>query len=375
MPHLSDSMEEGTILKWLKPAGTEVEQRRGARRDRNRQGDDDLRGRRRRRARDRRRRGRHAPDRRRVIARIGDGQRGPGRSNGRAGRPRPAALWAAPARRRRTRRRKARARPAAAEAAWAPRQRPRKLRACGRRHAPTASGSRHRRWRAAWPREQGIDLASAPRHRHRRTGRTVRGVSADVKRRPPAAEPTATFAASLRRPPPRGVERGRVRQGHGHRSSRSCRACRPSIARRMAESKATIPEFGMTTEIEMEACVDFRSQLKECRRRRQPLPPTTTWSSKPARWRCATSLAPMAPTSTAVRALRPRQRRLRCRGAGRPSRTDCLRRRPPVAWRDRPRHPRPRGSGPRREITPPELQRERSPSPTWACSASRASPR
>ena len=49
MPRLSDSMEEGTIIRWLKAGGEEVA-RRGARRDRDRQGDDDLRVRRRGRA-------------------------------------------------------------------------------------------------------------------------------------------------------------------------------------------------------------------------------------------------------------------------------------------------------------------------------------
>ncbi len=43
MPRLSDTMEEGTILRWLKRDGERGGARRGARRDRDRQGDDDLR--------------------------------------------------------------------------------------------------------------------------------------------------------------------------------------------------------------------------------------------------------------------------------------------------------------------------------------------
>ena len=35
------------------------------------------------------------------------------------------------------------------------------------------------------------------------------------------------------------------------------------VARRMAEAKATIPEFTLTTRIDMERCVELRSQLKE----------------------------------------------------------------------------------------------------------------
>ena len=45
MPRLSDSMEEGTILRWLKADGDARRARRRARRDRDRQGDRDLRGR------------------------------------------------------------------------------------------------------------------------------------------------------------------------------------------------------------------------------------------------------------------------------------------------------------------------------------------
>ncbi len=43
MPRLSDTMEEGTILRWLKSARRGGRARRGAGRDRDRQGDDGLR--------------------------------------------------------------------------------------------------------------------------------------------------------------------------------------------------------------------------------------------------------------------------------------------------------------------------------------------
>ena len=35
------------------------------------------------------------------------------------------------------------------------------------------------------------------------------------------------------------------------------------VARRMAESKATVPEFTLVTEVDMERCVELRSKLKE----------------------------------------------------------------------------------------------------------------
>ena len=91
MPRLSDSMEEGTILKWLKATGEEVRRRRGDRRDRDRQGDDDLRGRRRRLPADRCARGRHARDRRghRAPGCLRCRGRRPGRGRGRERPPRP----------------------------------------------------------------------------------------------------------------------------------------------------------------------------------------------------------------------------------------------------------------------------------------------
>ena len=73
-----------------------------------------------------------------------------------------------------------------------------------------------------------------------------------------------------------------------------------TIARRMAEAKATIPEFALQRTIDMEACVALRAELKalgqDRRSRRQA--PTTTWSSRPARWRCVSSHAPTPATAT-----------------------------------------------------------------------------
>ncbi len=53
-----------------------------------------------------------------------------------------------------------------------------------------------------------------------------------------------------------------------------------TIARRMAESKATIPDFTLTADIDMERCVALRAELKRLSRagggRTRPRPPTTT---------------------------------------------------------------------------------------------------
>ncbi len=55
-----------------------------------------------------------------------------------------------------------------------------------------------------------------------------------------------------------------------------------TVARRMAESKATAPHFYLQAEIDMTAAVAGRKKLKEMAeasgRRASPCPPSTTWS-------------------------------------------------------------------------------------------------
>ena len=161
MPRLSDSMEEGTILKWLKASGEEVTRRRADRRDRDRQGDDDLRGRRRRLPADRRRRGRHARDRRRDRALLATADE----ARGRARRGAPAAAERRAAGRRRPSRGRRRTASRAGRRASRRRSRagrePAEPRA-GRRRGRRAGASRRRRSRAGSPRELGVDLASSP---------------------------------------------------------------------------------------------------------------------------------------------------------------------------------------------------------------------
>ena len=70
-----------------------------------------------------------------------------------------------------------------------------------------------------------------------------------------------------------------------------------TIARRMAESKATIPDFTLQLDVDMEECVKLRTELKRLspssrsRRAAPPRPRTTTWSSRRARSRCASTRA------------------------------------------------------------------------------------
>jgi len=72
----------------------------------------------------------------------------------------------------------------------------------------------------------------------------------------PAAAPPAAAAAPL---PPRPAETGTAK---GDVTIQELTRIQQVIARRMAESKATVPEFTLRTEIDMEACVRLRTELK-----------------------------------------------------------------------------------------------------------------
>ena len=165
MPRLSDSMEEGTILKWLKAPGDGGQARRADRGDRDRQGDDDLRGRRRRLPPAGRLRGRHAGDRRRHRAPARECRRGVGAS---AGRERPAA--AEPAAARQVATEPAAAAPPVAAPEPAPAAEPAAAAPGGRRARRGAGGRARARAgrRRAWRARQGIAGGAPDRRRARR---------------------------------------------------------------------------------------------------------------------------------------------------------------------------------------------------------------
>ena len=126
-------------------------------------------------------------------------------------------------------------------------------------------------------REQGIDL-----HDVTGTGPGGRIVKDDVQRAassprpdPPATAPPASAPAPapsaptpapapptpVAPPPPATVaETGTAK---GDVTTQELTRTQGLIARRMAESRATIPTFELRTEIDMEACVALRAELKE----------------------------------------------------------------------------------------------------------------
>ena len=283
MPRLSDSMEEGTILKWLKAEGDEVTRgdelveietdkatmtyeadSAGTLSIVAQEGDTLPIG--------------------EVIARIGAGGEAPAGDGAKAeatqeaeasgnGGPSEAPPASAPA---------ATAEPPAA----APEPEPAAAAAEPAAAAPSPEGNGGRA--KASPvarriaREQGIDLTAL-----QGTGPGGRIVKADVEAAAsggaaqaaapaeaapapaqappaapaaPAAEPQAAPAAAVPPPPPTSVaETGTAK---GDVSVQELTRTQQVIARRMAESKATVPEFTIATDVDMEGAVELRKQLK-----------------------------------------------------------------------------------------------------------------
>ena len=108
-------------------------------------------------------------------------------------------------------------------------------------------------------RERGIDL-----HTITGTGPGGRIVKADVEHAepgepPPAPAPAAAPAAP---PPPPPAAPAVTGTAKGDVTVQELTRMQQLIARRMAESKATVPEFTLRSEIDMEGCVALRAELK-----------------------------------------------------------------------------------------------------------------
>jgi pyruvate dehydrogenase E2 component (dihydrolipoamide acetyltransferase) len=238
MPRLSDSMEEGTILKWLKSDGDDVKS-----------GDElveietdkatmtyeaDTSGTLR----------ILAPEGETLpvgapIAQLGEGAVAPAAVPAEP-QVRAAAVAAAPA-------------PAAPEPPPAPAP-AEQLVSDGNGGRPTASPVARR-----LARERGIDLSAV-----QGTGPGGRIVKADVEAvGGGAAAPTAAPEAPAVPPPPPPpstvTESGTAK---GDVTVQELTRTQSVIARRMAESKATVPEFTLSAEVDMEAAVALRAQLK-----------------------------------------------------------------------------------------------------------------
>ena len=269
MPRLSDSMEEGTILRWMKASGDEVsrgEEIAEIETDKATMA--------------------YEADADGVleivaaegatlpvgelIARIGAGDAGGSTSSEE---PRPPtsspdedapavveaeAVPAAPA-------------PAVVEAAVdEPSGAPVAAAPSGNGGAPTPQGERVKASPIArrLASEKGVDLHSVAG-----TGPGGRVVKADVEGATPgqAAPVVAAVESSAQTPAeapaaapaPSAPVSGGTGSAKGEVTVQELSRTQSLVARRMAESKALIPEFTLTTVIDMERCVELRSQLKE----------------------------------------------------------------------------------------------------------------
>jgi pyruvate dehydrogenase E2 component (dihydrolipoamide acetyltransferase) len=277
MPRLSDSMEEGTILKWLKSDGDEVSRgdelveietdkanmtyeadQDGALKIVAQEGDTLAVG--------------------ETIAQIGGGSAG--ESNG-----------AAPAEQEREEGGddddSGGSEPAATATAEAepPQEREEPAEEAPSEQAPEPTDGENGRVKASpvarrMARELGLELGQL-----QGTGPGGRIVKADVEAAskgdgaPQAAapaeapaEPEAQPEREVQAAPPPAVVSGEAQTGKGETTTQDLSRLQQTVARRMAESKATAPEFVLNIDVDMEEAVDLRKRLKAAAAEGQPVP-------------------------------------------------------------------------------------------------------
>jgi pyruvate dehydrogenase E2 component (dihydrolipoamide acetyltransferase) len=125
-------------------------------------------------------------------------------------------------------------------------------------------------------RELGLELASL-----QGTGPGGRIVKADVeaaakgdgaKAAAPAEAPAAPEAEPEERKAPPAVVSGDAQTGKGETTTQDLTRLQQTVARRMAESKATAPDFVLNVDVDMEEAVDLRKRLKAAAGEGQPVP-------------------------------------------------------------------------------------------------------
>jgi pyruvate dehydrogenase E2 component (dihydrolipoamide acetyltransferase) len=105
--------------------------------------------------------------------------------------------------------------------------------------------------------DRGVDL-----HALAGSGPGGRIVKADVESAAGAAAPVAGAPESAAPATPVAPVREDVATAKGQTTTQQLTRMQQTIARRMAESKATIPDFAISSDVDMEACVRLRTELK-----------------------------------------------------------------------------------------------------------------
>jgi pyruvate dehydrogenase E2 component (dihydrolipoamide acetyltransferase) len=77
------------------------------------------------------------------------------------------------------------------------------------------------------------------------------------------ASPTVDALSSASAAPAAPAAREDVTKAKGETTTQSLTRLQQTVARRMAESKATIPDFSLQSDVEMDACVRLRAELKQ----------------------------------------------------------------------------------------------------------------
>ena len=119
-------------------------------------------------------------------------------------------------------------------------------------------------------RETGVELGgltgSGPGGRIVKADVEVAGSSAGVPATPVAVEPSSVASPPASPSDPERPSVEDVASAKGETTVVELSRTQRTIARRMAESKATIPDFTLTADIDMERCVALRAELKRLSR-------------------------------------------------------------------------------------------------------------
>ena len=96
------------------------------------------------------------------------------------------------------------------------------------------------------------------------------GAKAEAPAEAPAAEEPAAPEPERKAPP--AVVSGDAETGKGETNTQDLSRLQQTVARRMAESKATAPDFVLNIDVDMEEAVDLRKRLKAAAAEGQPVP-------------------------------------------------------------------------------------------------------